>query len=240
MQADGSLRSALGVDVSSTVSVLIAEDHAVVREGTRKILEAESGIEVVGEAADGAEALKLAAALQPDVLLVDVRMPIMDGLEVARQIRSVAPQTKVVILSAHEDDRYIFAAMEAGASGYLLKTAKGSEVASAVRSVAMGQTILHESVVKKIASYWLRGRSPPEASEQPRLTAREQQVLQLVARGMQNREIAAELNVVARTVEGHLSHIFNKTGAESRTEALVYGLSKGWIELEDDQNEEPA
>lgn len=222
------------------VTVLIAEDHAVVREGTRKILESESGIEVVGEAANGADALKLAAELQPNVALVDIRMPIVDGLEVARQIQSVAPETKVVILSAHEDDGYVFAAMEAGASGYLLKTAKGSEVVNAVKSVAMGQTILHESVVRKVASHWMRGSSTSQAQEQPRLTAREREVLQLVARGKQNREIAEKLNVVARTVEGHLSNVFNKIGVGSRTEAVVYGLSKGWIVLEEEEPEKSA
>jgi DNA-binding NarL/FixJ family response regulator len=206
--------------------VLLAEDHAVVREGTRQILERDPEIVVVGEAADGAEVVALAARLAPDVVLLDLSLPVMNGIEATRLIRSVEPAPRVLILSAYDDEDYVVAAVEAGANGYLLKSAHARDVIAAIRAVASGQVVLHPGVARH-----LMARGADNAAREV-LTDREIEILQLAARGNRTKEIASELSVSTRTVEAHFTSIFNKFGVMTRTEAIVHAASRGWVRLE--------
>jgi DNA-binding NarL/FixJ family response regulator len=208
------------------LKVLLAEDHPVVREGTRQILEREASISVVGEAADGAEAIALAAELKPDLLLLDLGLPVMNGIEVTRALRRAGPRPYVLLLSAYDDEDYVLAAIEAGATGYLLKTARSADVLAAIHAVARGELVLHPLVARKLLS-----REQRDAVRQP-LSDREIEVLHLAASGMRNGEIARTLSLSTRTIEGHLTNIFNKLGVGSRTEAIVKAAGKGWIRLE--------
>lgn len=218
-------------DLGRPLRVLIAEDHAVVREGTRKILERDARLETVGEAEDGRRAVELAAQLKPDVVLLDLRMPDMGGIEAIGLIAEASPATRVLVLSAYDEDDYIFAALEAGAGGYLLKTAHGNELIDAIHAVSRGDIVLHPEVAAKV----LRRRvapAPEPAADPELLSEREKQILRLAARGLHNKEIARELGLSIRTVEGHLSHVFTKIGVSSRTEAILFALSRRWLTLE--------
>lgn len=213
----------------SSIRVVIVDDHAVVREGTRQLLDADSGLEVVGEAESGREALRVIADLLPDVVLLDLALPDISGIEVARRIQSETPQTKVVILSAYDDADYVVAAMDAGVAAYLLKTVRGQDVVDAIHAVSQGQIILHPEVAAKLRR--------PHAPAEPDLTPRELEVLRLAAAGLHNKEIAEQLSISVRTVEGHLSHILTKLDVASRTEAVVYGLARHWFELDEQQSD---
>ena len=206
--------------------VLLAEDHAVVREGTRQILEQDPEIAVVGEAADGAEVVSLAARLSPDIVLLDLSLPVMNGIEATRRIRANDGGPRVLILTAYDDDDYVMAAIEAGASGYLLKTAHAADVIAAIRAVARGEVVLHASVVRHLVA---RGT---DGQDHDPLTSRELDILRLSARGRRTKEIADELALSTRTVEGHFTAIFNKLGVSTRTEAIVHAASRGWVSLE--------
>ena len=212
--------------------VLLAEDHAVVREGTRKILEADPAISVVGEAADGGEAVALARDLAPEVVLLDMAMPVLNGIEATRRIRALEPAPAVLLLSAYDEADYAQAALSAGASGYLLKTARAADVVAAIHSVAQGEVVLHPSVARR-----LLGRQTRE--EANGLSAREMQVLHFAARGIRNRDIAEQLGVSTRTVEGHLTSIFNKLGVSSRTEAIVQAAAQGLLDLQTELVDRP-
>lgn len=206
--------------------VLLAEDHAVVREGTRQILEREPSITVVGEAPDGPQAVSMTSDLAPDVLLLDLGLPVLNGIEVTQRVRALERPPHVLLLSAYDDEDYVLAAIEAGASGYLLKTAHAEDVLAAIQAVARGELVLHSAVARKVLA---RNRS--DGSRQP-LSDRELEVLKLAAAGMRNREIAETLGLSTRTVEGHLTAVFNKLGVGSRTEAIVQAASRGWLRLE--------
>ena len=212
------------------VRVLLAEDHALVRDGIRELLERQSDIEVVGEAADGEEAVQLARQLQPDIVLMDITMPRLSGVEATRLIKQSSPHIAILVLSAYDDDAYVFALFEVGVAGYLLKSAKSSEVVEAVRAVWQGDSPLHPSIARKV----LR-RLQPSSGHPTReaLSGRERELLRLVACGMPNHQIAMHLTVSVRTVQSHLSHIFTKLGAASRTEAVIIGLREGWLQLEE-------
>ncbi len=209
------------------IRVVIGEDHALVREGTSGILQQQPDIAVVGDAGDGAGAIELAVSLKPDVALLDIRMPGVGGIEAARQIREQAPDTAVLILSAHDDDDYVFAMLEAGASGYLLKTIRGEELVDAVRRVHAGEVVLDPRIAQKVAALWAQHSKPGPGDEE--LTTREMDVLRLVCLGLHNKEIARELSISVRTVEGHLEMIFNRLGVRSRTEAAMHAASRGWF-----------
>lgn len=218
-----------------TIRVIIAEDHAMVREGTRELLEREKDIEVVGEAADGAEAVALVEKLHPDVAIVDISMPGMGGIEATPKIKALHPSIAVLILTAYDDDQYIFALLGAGAAGYLLKDVPFAEVVRAVRAVHAGEPVLHPAIAKKVLA-----KIASEATDEPTpqasravLTDREREVLRLAACGMSNASIANRLSVSLRTVQSHLTHTFDKLGVGSRTEAVIAGLRRGFLELGD-------
>jgi NarL family two-component system response regulator LiaR len=216
------------------IKVLIADDHAVVREGTRQILEQESDIEVVAEAGDGEEAVRLVGAHRPDVAIIDISMPKLDGIEATKKIKELYPTVTVLILTAYDDDQFVFSLIEAGAAGYLLKSVRGRELIEAIRAVYNGESVLHPTIARKVLN-----RFAPAAKENTKqklaeiLSERETEVLRLAARGLSNQEIASELCLSLRTIQAHLGHIFNKLQVSSRTEAVVHALKKGWINLAD-------
>ncbi len=218
----------------SKIRIVIADDHAVVRQGTRNLLERENDLEVVGEAGDGEEAVKLIDQLKPDVAIIDIAMPKLNGVEVTKQVKPRCPSTAVLILTAYDDDEYVFALLEAGAAGYLLKDVDSREVIKAVRAVHAGESVLHPVIARKVIS---RLTSPAtkvgEEKAAVELSERESEILKLAARGMSNSDIASELFISIRTVQGHMSSIFNKLGVGSRTEAVFQAVKRGWLSLEE-------
>jgi len=218
------------------IRLLLADDHAVVRQGTRELLEREPDLKVVGEAATGREAVRLTRDLRPDVVIMDVRMPDLSGLEATRRIRELDLPSHVLVLTAYDDDEYVFALLQAGAAGYLLKTAPIREVVQAVRQVHAGQSPLDPAVAHKVVRQLADGR--PRLRREwttggpDRLTEREIQVLEVIAQGKtSNREIAEALVISERTVQTHLSNIFSKMKVSSRTEAVLAALRQGWVSL---------
>ncbi len=212
------------------ITIVIAEDHALVREGTRQIIEQHADLRVVGEADRGDRAVALVGELRPDVVLLDLRLPVLNGIEATSKITSSYPEVKVLMLSAYDDEDYILAALNAGAAGYLLKTAPGREVVEAVRAAYRGETVLQPAISRKLAQYWQRFNAPGGSA---RLSPRELEVLRLLARGAPNKEIAATLGISLRTVEGHLGNIFGKLGVFSRTEAVLYAVNHHLLALDE-------
>lgn len=216
------------------IRILIADDHAVVREGTRQILEQEPDLRVVGEAGDGEEAVRLAASSRPDVVLMDVSMPKVDGIAATRQIKSLYPKIAVLVLSAYDDDQFVFSLLEAGSAGYLLKSVRGQELIDAIRAVHAGESVLHPAVARKVLNRFVpAGGKALRQRPVEILSERELDVLRLASQGMSNQDIADKLVLSLRTVQAHFSHIFNKLDVSSRTEAVVRALKEGWVTLED-------
>jgi DNA-binding NarL/FixJ family response regulator len=215
------------------IKILIADDHAVVREGTRQILEEEPDLEVIAEAADGEEAIKLADTLKPDLAIIDISMPNIDGIEATRQIKTNHPAMSVLILTAYDDDQFIFSLLEAGAAGYLLKSVRGKELVDAVRQVHAGESVLHPSIARKVLNRFVATPDQSGIQKEMVLSDRETEVLRLATQGLSNQEIADKLQLSLRTIQAHLAHIFNKLQVSSRTEAVVKALKEGWIALED-------
>ena len=214
------------------IKVLLAEDHKIVREGTRQLLEQSQDMEVVGEASDGMEAIQFAADLHPDVIVMDVRLPRLNGIEATRTITTRFPEIRVLILSAYDDDSYVFPLLEAGASGYLLKTSSGAELAEAIRLVHAGQKALAPRITARIVNR-LGGRgSYRSANMAEGLTEREMEVLRAAAHGQPNKAIASALRISPQTVQVHLRNIFAKLGVGSRSEAVAHAIRHGWITLE--------
>jgi DNA-binding NarL/FixJ family response regulator len=215
------------------ITVLLADDHAMVREGTREILERHSDIRVVGEAADGEEAVRLACALKPHVVLMDIGMPRLNGIEATRRIKTSCPMVAILVLTAYDDDQYVFAILQAGAAGYLLKSVRGSELVEAVRAIHAGESVLHPAVARKVIGRLATGAASPKGEgDEPALSEREMEVLRLAAKGASNKEIAHALSISPRTVQVHLANIFSKLQVGSRTEAVLYAVKKGWVVLE--------
>lgn len=208
------------------IRLLLAEDHALVREGTREMLEQDPSLRVVGEAEDGPTAIAMAEELEPDIVLVDVDLPILNGIEVIRRIKLGPAGPHALVLSAYDDEDYVMAALAAGASGYLLKTAHARELIVAIHAVARGEVVLHGSIGRALVT-----RAQGHVGDNEVLSSRELEVLRLAATGARTKEIAARLSVSARTVEGHLTNIFNKIGVSSRTEAVMYAAARGWVTL---------
>jgi NarL family two-component system response regulator LiaR len=214
------------------IKVLLAEDHVIVREGTREFVQRELDMEVVGEAGDGEEAVKLATKLKPDVIVMDIAMPKLNGIEATKKIKALHPSIAILILTAYDYDQYIFALLEAGAAGYLLKGVQAHEVIDAIRAVYAGESVLHPVVARRVVNRLVSpASSEGEATEL--LSEREMEVLKLAATGVSNKEIAQQLFLSPRTVQVHLGNIFSKLGVASRTEAILYGLKRGLLTLED-------
>jgi DNA-binding NarL/FixJ family response regulator len=215
-----------------TVRVLIADDQALVRAGFRMVLDAEDGIDVVGDAADGAEAVAQARRLRPDVVLMDVRMPEMDGIEATRRLLATDPASRVVMLTTFDLDEYVYEALRAGASGFLLKDVPPERLVDGIRTVAAGDALLAPSVTKRVIQEYIR--RPPDALRTPppalaELTERELVVLRQIARGLSNAEIAARLVVGTETVKSHVSAVLAKLGARDRTQAMITAYESGFV-----------
>ena len=216
------------------IRILLAEDHVVVREGTRQLIQREPDMEVVGEAGDGEEAIDLTNKLHPNVVIMDIAMPRLNGIEATKQIKALHPAISVLILTAYDNDQYIFAILEAGAAGYLLKNVRGSELIDAIRAVHAGESVLYPTVARRVISQLVSPFSSiTEAQTIEPLSGREMEVLKLAAKGISNKDIAKELFLSPRTIQAHLGNIFNKLGVGSRTEAILCGLRRGWFTLED-------
>ncbi len=209
------------------ISVLIADDHPVVRHGLRLLLELQEDLDFVGEAADGAEAVALAERLLPDVVLMDLVMPELDGIEATRRIRAVSPSTQVIVLTSFAEDEKVFPAIKAGAAGYLLKEAQPQELLDAVRRVHRGEGLLHPSVAAKVMR-----ELAERVEEEPALTERELEVLRLLARGLSNKLIAQELVISEKTVKTHVSTVLVKLHLSDRTQAALYAVRRKLVELE--------
>jgi NarL family two-component system response regulator LiaR len=219
------------------IRVILADDHALLRQGTAELLNREPDILVVGEAENGQQAVELARELRPDVVIMDVRMPVLSGIEATRIIREAAPRVHVLVLTAHEDDQYVFSLLQAGARGYLLKNSPVSELVRAIREISHGESPLDPKIAHKLVTR-LSG-SAPRASVQDGegvlvedLTPREFEVLRLLAQGLSNRAIAESLVISERTVQTHLSSVFDKMGVTSRVEAVLSAIRRGWLTLE--------
>jgi DNA-binding NarL/FixJ family response regulator len=208
------------------IRVLLADDHHIVREGIRQLLESASDLQVVAEAGDGEQAQALIQQHKPDVAVLDIQMPKASGIEVTRWVRASLPEVGVLILTAYDDDPYVMAVLQAGANGYVLKTASTDELIQAVRDVYEGKSALDPAITRKLMSTLFKraDKHPVEP-----LTDREMDVLRLAAKGFTNKAIGVQLNISDRTVQGHLAHIFAKMQATSRTEAVMRAVSLGWI-----------
>ena len=210
------------------IRVLIADDHAVVRQGLRTFLALQEEVEVVGEAEDGAQAVSAAERLQPDVALMDLVMPRLDGIEAIRRLRAVSPDTRVIVLTSFVDEDRMIPAVRAGAAGYLMKDVQPQDLVRAIRTVHGGEALLHPAVVAKLMEEVAAER--PDGGAQ--LTAREREVLTLLARGRANKLIALDLGVSEKTVKAHVSNILGKLGLHDRTQAALYAVREGIVELE--------
>ncbi len=215
------------------IRILLAEDHIVVRQGARQLLEREEDLEIIGEASDGEEAVRLACELKPDVIIMDVAMPKLNGIEATKQIKALWPSVAVLALTGYDYDEYIFGLVEAGAAGYLLKSVTGNELIDAIHAVYAGELALHPVVIRKLMSRFVPATKPRETRPSELLSEREMGVLKVAAKGMSNKDIAGQLFISVRTVQAHLRSIFNKLGVGSRSEAVIYGLKRGWFSLDD-------
>ncbi|MFQ5996324.1 MAG: response regulator [Dehalococcoidales bacterium] len=217
----------------SKIRVLIADDHAIVREGLRTLLEAQPDIEVVGEATTGEEVVNKTKEVQPDIVLMDITMPVMSGLEATRQIRQNSPEVKILVLTMHESDDYFFSILEVGASGYFIKGGSSTELISALRAVWRGDVFIYPTMAKKLLSDYLqRVKFGQDKEHYDGLTERQREILKLIAEGYTNQEIADLLVLSVATVQTHRAHIMAKLGLRSRTELIKYAIRRGFITLD--------
>ncbi len=215
--------------MSDPIRILLADDHAVLRQGLAQALNMQPDMNVVAQAGNGAEAVRLVQAHQPDVALLDINMPEMDGVEATRQITAVAPQTGVIILTMYRRDDYVVDAIRAGASGYLLKEVELDEVLAAIRAVARGEAVMAPAIAGRVLAALRRPRAAPTPPGETLLTEREIEALRLLAEGLTNQEIAARLSLAEKTIRNRLSLIFRKLHLENRTQAVLYALREGLV-----------
>ncbi|TKJ29534.1 MAG: DNA-binding response regulator [Chloroflexi bacterium B3_Chlor] len=216
------------------IRAVLADDHALVRQGVRRFLEESGDITVVAEAGDGERALELVAEHQPDIAILDIRMPKMSGVDLARRIKAEHPQVRILVLTAYDDDPYVFALVQAGVDGYVLKTADSAQLIQAVRRIAEGEPALDATVARRLMERVRSGRVALKADgvvERP--TDRELEVLRLAGKGLTNRAIGQELGISGRTVQGHLARVYSKLQVGSRTEAVLKAVREGWISMDD-------
>ena len=214
------------------IRVLLANNYSITREDTAKFIQREPDMDVVAEASDGEEAIKLAIESQPNVVVMDITMPKLNGIEATKRIKKLYPSIAVLILTAYDYDQYIFNLLEAGAAGYLPKCVGVHELIDAIRAVYTGESVLHPVIARRVIEY-LKSCVPTKIKTVEALTEREMEVLCLASTGINNKNIADQLLLSPRTIQGHLRHIFKKLGVASRTEAILYGLRKGWFTLQD-------
>ena len=220
--------------MDTPIRLLLADDHAVVRSGLRLLLEAQPDMAIIGEAENGADAIRRAAELAPDVVLMDIEMPGMNGIEATRRIKAQAPATAVLALTMYEDDQYFFEMLRAGAAGYVPKRAAPDELVSAIRAVSRGEVFLYPSLAGRLVQDYLQRRSVEEqAPPADELTPREQEVLTLIAQGLSNNEISDQLVISAKTVDRHRENIMRKLNLHNRVDLVKYALRKGLIDLEE-------
>lgn len=207
------------------IRIVLAEDHPLMREGMKRALESEADMAVVGEAEEGEQALNLIRTLKPDVALLDIHLPKLNGIAVARRLREHSAKTKALMLTAYDDDDYILALMEIGVWGYLLKTSRTEEVVKAVRTVHSGEAVLDPAIATKVAQLWAHHKISSKSDLAKRLSSRELEVLEMAAAGLRNKDIADRLLISPRTVERHFSSIFGKLQVSSRVEAVLFAIS---------------
>jgi NarL family two-component system response regulator LiaR len=224
--------------VKTKTKILIADDHPLLCEALCQTLSKEPDMEVVGKAGDGEEAVSMASNLKPDVIIMDIIMPKFDGIEASKKIKSLEPNIAILILTAYDDDNYVLGLLEAGAAGYLLKSARGQDLIEAVRAIRAGESVLHPEIIEKLlkrAMLKSSGMLKPRTNEL--LSEREKEMLKLLATGMGNKEIANRLSLSLRTVKAHMSNIFTKMNVASRSEALVEALRTGMLSIDDIKEE---
>jgi two-component system response regulator NreC len=225
--------------MANEIRLLLADDHAVVRSGLRLLLESQPEMKIVGEAENGAEAIQRTAELRPDVVLMDVEMPGINGIEATRRIRAESPATAVLALTMYEDDQYFFEMLRAGAAGYVPKRAAPDELVSAIRVVSRGDVFLYPSLAGRLVQDYLQRRDvdaqepPADEGDSRRPTPREQEVLTLIAQGLSNGEIGEQLVISAKTVDRHRENIMRKLNLHNRVDLVKYALRKGLIDLEE-------
>jgi NarL family two-component system response regulator LiaR len=212
--------------MADKIRVFLADDHTVLREATAELVNNQPDMQVVGQAGTGEQTITLVETLQPDVVVMDIAMPYMNGLEATRRVVAECPETRILVLSAHQDEEHVMALLEAGAISYLPKTASLNELLDAIRSTSRGESVLSHSVASIVVQH-LSGK--PQEKSKTTLSTREREIICLVAQGFTNDHIAHHLHLSTRTVEAHLTHIFNKLNVNSRTEAALYAQQKGWI-----------
>lgn len=221
---------------SGRTTILVADDHPLLRHSIRSVLEKQADFEVVAEAGDGEEAVKLADKFEPDVVIMDIGMPKLDGMEATRRIKAAHPKIAVLVLTIHSDDQHILGILQAGAAGYLTKSVFGEEVVQAVRGVVAGEMVLSPLIGHRLLKYVARYPTKAVLLETgEKLSARELEIVKLAARGMTNKDIAAQLGLSLRTVKGYLTNIFSKLRVGSRTEAVIAGLRTGFLSIDDIQ-----
>lgn len=213
------------------IRILLADDHTILRDGIRSLIEDESDMEVIGEAEDGIKAVKLAASLRPDVILMDLAMPLLNGLEATRQIRKNNPHAKILILTMHENEEYIRQVLAAGAMGYILKDAAARELLGAIRSVHKGEVVLSPAITRLIVTDYLRWGDLSTQDSSDGLTDRERQILQLIAEGYTNKQIADILSISIKTVQAHRLNLMKKLDLHDRGELIKYAIQKKIIDI---------